>query len=341
MYAENMSLLPFANCFPLSLVEQYAYTSGQCHVFLEALQRLVEGQPRLLVATDPRHLAKHGWPTDHRLDLHVFLELPNGEVLDAEGRRSRKDLLKAFGVKTGWTFAIESLDDRAPFGKPKPELVDALEVRLKDLGWTAEQQPACEGRLSNKEAFALAEDHGHLWWRQWQRKFKLPQEAYQIQQARWEGFSLANQKLELGENPFHVHAHLPDMIKVHVAKHSQQLRECAELLAQPRHRDGKTPIHLMSEVLTSPDIHADQRWPLLVGAAQLIQHLLDHGGSDVFRHRVNGQLLGDVIFTAMASNITTLRLLNLDLKGLQSIVAEEHLERTLESGPSPRPKVRL
>lgn len=169
---------------PLTLPEQYVYTSGACQIFIAAAQRVVGGVPTVIVATDERQLEAHGYPTDEPLDLHIALKMDDGTFVDAEGRRSLDALLDAFGVEEDYSYDIK--DDAAldALGKPKrPELVDALEKRLRELGWE-EGAPPASGDLQDRKLFRQASEQAHTWWPQWEHNFALPVEMVVAKKAR-------------------------------------------------------------------------------------------------------------------------------------------------------------
>jgi hypothetical protein len=164
-----------AAALPLSLVEQYAYTSGACSEFVVAAQRVVGGVPTILVATEPQQLQAHGHPEDEPLELHIFLTLPDGSAVDAEGLRSRTALAEDFGVLPEWDYGtVEDADPQA-FSKTDPALVDRIEARLRALGWGEGVVPVADHRLSgNPVAYAWASVHGAPWWPQWRQSGQLP-----------------------------------------------------------------------------------------------------------------------------------------------------------------------
>ena len=301
MYDGTMSLSSFQASLPLTTVEQYVYTSGQCHTFVAAAERVVGGTPRLLVATDPRQLAQHDWPKDERLELHVFLTMPNGMVLDAEGLRPQASLLKGFGVRTGWTYALENADGRQAFGQPDEGLVEALACRLKDLGWSEHDQPLATRALENRQAFQQAQDQARAWWPQWASCHELPEQAHALNAERWQEFHLPpDGKLALGENPFHFHAHLPDMHAIMLQKNPEARAALMALLGQPRHSDGKTPLHLLADLLAAEESRFSPTSPstLRIGAHSLMQEIFKAQGEEVLGQRTNGKTMAQRLLEA-------------------------------------------
>ena len=152
---------------PLTRAEQYGYTNGGCAIFVAAAHRVVGGTPTVLRTTDPRHLEAHGWPQDEPLDLHIFLTLPDGSVVDAEGRRTLAQLKRDFGVRAGYTHEVLDNVPLSALGTPGPALVGALEQRLRELGWTAAGVPEADRGLNRRGVFAQAADAFQSWWPIW------------------------------------------------------------------------------------------------------------------------------------------------------------------------------
>lgn len=177
-----ISDLPSAAIRPpesLDLHEQVVYTNGQAAVFLLAAHRLVGGVPTLLVSTDARQLKQHDMPLDAPLVITGFLKMPEGDAVDAEGRRPLQGsmgLLNAFGVKRGYRYELRPEDDWdrvwAELGTPDPVLVDALEARLRTLGW-ADGVPPATGALSKKNVYREATSASNAWWDGWVASARL------------------------------------------------------------------------------------------------------------------------------------------------------------------------
>lgn len=122
---------------PLTLVEQYVYTNGACHVFL--------------LASD-------------------------GRAVDAEGKRSLDALAIAFGVPQPYLdYGLVHNANPHAFGKPAKKLVDKLKQRLRDLGWRRGHVPEATDRLSqNKVSYAWASVQAEAWWPDWEASGALP-----------------------------------------------------------------------------------------------------------------------------------------------------------------------
>lgn len=148
---------------PLSPAEQYGFTNGWCNLFAWVAQPLVGGVPTVLVVTDPRQLREHDWPPDMPLALHVFLTLPDGSVVDAEGRRSLEDLKHSFGVRRGyrhtlvsdpnWERTVVEFGDLAR----APVVQHHLRERLLELDWKVTEVPEAQGLLQLKPAYREAQ----------------------------------------------------------------------------------------------------------------------------------------------------------------------------------------
>lgn len=147
----------------LSPAEQYGFTTGWCHLFAQVAHEQVGGTPTVLMATDPRQLAEHDWPSDLPLALHVFLTLPDGSVVDAEGRRSLGELLRSFGVRRGYkhevypdpTWARSHQEFGA--GDGHDTVRQQLRQRLIALGWTPENVPEAQQQLAGKADYRTAD----------------------------------------------------------------------------------------------------------------------------------------------------------------------------------------
>ncbi len=161
---------------PLSPVEQLVFTNGACDIFLAAVEQLVPGKCMVLRATDPRHLRLHDWPEDEPLELHVFLQLPSGDVLDAEGTRSLDALLKGFGVRQGWKYQIGSTGVKEAQRAP-PLLVERLKHRLEELGWGPEHLPVAQNLFEDKQVFQRVCTETQAWWNQWTAEAPLASET--------------------------------------------------------------------------------------------------------------------------------------------------------------------
>lgn len=161
---------------PLTLVEQYVYTNGACHVFLEAARRVLGGRPTILVSEDEDHKRAHDSPPDEPLELHLFLLASDGRAVDAEGKRSLDALAIAFGVpKPYLDYGLIDNADPHAFGKPSKKMVDKLEQRLRALDWRRGHVPEATDRLSqNKLSYAWAAVHAAQWWEEWERTGALP-----------------------------------------------------------------------------------------------------------------------------------------------------------------------
>lgn len=151
---------------PFSLAEQYAFTTGLCHVFAAAAHAQLGGQPTVLIATDPRQLAEHDYPADEPLPLHVFLTLPDGSVVDGEGRRSLDELLQGFGVRRGYTHELHPDPKfqwtKQHFGPLDKAWTAVVGEHLKEHGWTGDTVPQAVGALEPVAAFRKArEDWGN------------------------------------------------------------------------------------------------------------------------------------------------------------------------------------
>lgn len=342
MYDGTMTLSSFHASFPLTLVEQYVYTSGQCHTFVAAAQQVVGGTPRLLVATDPRQLAQHDWPRDERLELHVFLAMPNGMVLDAEGLRSQASLLKGFGVRTGWTYALENADGSKAFGSPKADLVRALADRLNDLGWSEHSQPLATEELEDHQQFQLAQENAYVWWPRWVSHRELPEAAHAVNAERWREFHLPpDGKLALGENPFHFYAHLPDMNTILFKKKPEAAGALMALLGQPRHSDGKTPLHLLAELLSAEDSRTSPTSlsTLRIGSQSLLQEIFKANGEGVLAQRTNGKSMAQLLVEGFDEGTRKAGLPSVVSGGRLAALAHQHrLEVQLSAESTPRPR---
>lgn len=158
--------------------EQLVYTNGCCGVFVMAARRLMGGVPTVLVATDPRQLKRHDHPPDEPLDVHVFLQLPDGTAVDAEGRRSKERMARSFGVKSGYAHRFDPDPDGkiwnwGPNAKRKAEMepyVEALYRRLVNLGWGPNALPSAEDRLATKSSYRAAQAESEIQWPLWEAR---------------------------------------------------------------------------------------------------------------------------------------------------------------------------
>ncbi len=146
---------------PLTLLEQIDHTDGLCGPFAVAAQALIGGSIRLLYCADPRQFRAHGWPASVPLCLHAFVDLGDGTVVDAEGRRPLSEMLRAFGVKPSYRYRIADDPDgslvRSEFPLAcKPDRVHKVTEMLDHHGWAA-GVPMATGELARrwKEARAL------------------------------------------------------------------------------------------------------------------------------------------------------------------------------------------
>jgi hypothetical protein len=133
---------------PLPLADQYAFTAGGCASFARAAQPLLGGTIGLLHAKDPRHTDAHDHPRDVPMYVHVVVVTEDGHAIDAEGRRSIREMARAFGVKRGYDYAI--VTDPAVLREEFPN-VDADRIAkaadlIREHGWEA-GVPEADGRL--------------------------------------------------------------------------------------------------------------------------------------------------------------------------------------------------
>jgi hypothetical protein len=162
---------------PLTLVEQYVYTAGACQVFIAAAHRVVGGKPMVVITHEPSQLEDHGYPTDEPLELHIVLEMPDGSCVDAEGSRNLPGMLSAFGVQEDFDYELKRNAALTALGTPDPARVDALERRLRALGW---EQGAPSGGITisdvPRSVFRKAQEQANDWWPQWVATEAIPDE---------------------------------------------------------------------------------------------------------------------------------------------------------------------
>ncbi|MBW3243706.1 hypothetical protein KUV57_13620 [Epibacterium sp. DP7N7-1] len=145
--------------FPIH--EQLTYTDGFCETFAAALLGHYGPQLRAveLVVTDPRYAARMDYPDDSRIAVHVFCLDSAGCAIDAEGRRTIDELMKSFGIGSGYRHEISSKtpDAEGPSGGWNA-LLHAREL-ISSHGWPdqPERIPAADGRLSRNFARARRE----------------------------------------------------------------------------------------------------------------------------------------------------------------------------------------
>jgi len=138
----------------LDLVQQYAGTNGHCHLWAYALKELLpEGEIISLMAKDPRTFKAHDWPESEPLDLHMFLRMPDGSVIDAQGAHSLDDMLSKFGIRQGYRYGLEPLKGDGhtldALRRDKPDWAQAVSLRMEVLashGWGLEV-PCYDGEL--------------------------------------------------------------------------------------------------------------------------------------------------------------------------------------------------
>jgi hypothetical protein len=135
----------------LPLHEQLTYTDGHCETFSVAL--LERYGPALraveLIVTDPRYAERLDYPADSSIAVHVFCLDSAGMAIDAEGRRTVKELMKGFGIGAGYRHEIA---DKLPAAEQSDGEWDALthaRALLDSHGWPdqMEQIPMADGRL--------------------------------------------------------------------------------------------------------------------------------------------------------------------------------------------------
>ena len=160
---------------PLTLVEQYIYTAGACLVFVAAAHRVLGGDAMVVITNEPSQLEEHGYPEDEPLELHIVLEMPDGSCVDAEGSRSLPRMLSAFGVGEDFDYELTRGAPLTALGVPNAERVDALEKRLRELGWE-QGAPTGHPTLSDlpHSVFLKARDHANAWWSEWVEKGVAP-----------------------------------------------------------------------------------------------------------------------------------------------------------------------
>jgi hypothetical protein len=131
----------------LDLIQRYAGTSGHCHLWAEAILRVV-GQGRIveLVAVEPWTFEQHDWPESERLVLHDLVELEDGRLVDAEGLHERNEMLAKFGLRPGDRHLFEPcIREAAALARWEPA-VSCREESLLALGWD-EAVPVYDGEL--------------------------------------------------------------------------------------------------------------------------------------------------------------------------------------------------
>lgn len=158
---------------PLTLVEQCAYTSGLCYLFARTAHRVVGGVPSVLWTTEPKVLARHDQPDGVPLELHAFLTLEDGNVLDAEGVRTLDQMCRAFGLRSMRHRRVETMDISRWETESDSSLSHRLEARLRELGW-GQSLPLATGALEAPGAYARARAQLDQWWPQWQAHGTLP-----------------------------------------------------------------------------------------------------------------------------------------------------------------------
>jgi len=136
----------------LSLLSQLDYTDGLCAPFALAARDLLGGEIRLLHATDPRQLRQHDWPAGMLLCLHAFLQLEDGSVVDAEGRRDFEEMRRSFGIRRGWSFQVEGDPDGSRIAREfsrslTEDKLDAARSIMLEHGWE-KGAPAANGELA-------------------------------------------------------------------------------------------------------------------------------------------------------------------------------------------------
>lgn len=212
----------------------------------------------MLASTDARHLEIHDCPGDLPLELHVYLILEDGRVLDAEGVRTQQQMLRSFGIRRGWTHEIHQDVGLHCMGKPRQDLVDALAMRLEDPGWSPGKAPeAGKARRSWRSIDKRAD-------KRWPRRDagrELPPGAGELACRQWPDGYLTLPGLDrpvammLGETSFHAlvrspggSAHIQELIsgnlddKPHLA-----------MLMRARAEDGRTPLHVLADTLRGLD----------------------------------------------------------------------------------------
>ena len=122
----------------------------------------------VVITNEPSQLEEHGYPEDEPLELHIVLEMPDGSCVDAEGSRSLPRMLGAFGVEEDFDYELKRGASLTSLGVPNAERVDALEKRLRELGWE-QGAPAGHRTLSDlpRSAFLKARDQANIWWSEW------------------------------------------------------------------------------------------------------------------------------------------------------------------------------
>lgn len=141
----------------LPLADQLRYTDGGCDAFARALAGM---RPDLrvvcLVVEDPRYAEVHDAPSDMSMEAHVFCLDPDGMAVDAEGRRTVRELARSFGVKRGYRHRITE----HPTGRETdPAIEEGVVELLEDFGWADPfaRFPDATGELEKNFAKARAE----------------------------------------------------------------------------------------------------------------------------------------------------------------------------------------
>lgn len=124
----------------LCLLHQIDYTDGHCDLFAAVLTEIVEGTRVILVSDDPVVTEAHDWPTGMELDLHVCIQDPSGDIIDAEGRRPLAEMLEAFGVPLDGSWWLiedpDGLEAMTRFGRaPRRRNLDGIRDILAEAGW--------------------------------------------------------------------------------------------------------------------------------------------------------------------------------------------------------------
>lgn len=130
------------------------------------------GTPCILRSDDSRLLDRRDWPPGECLELHAFLRLPDGSVVDAEGRRPLSEMLRAWGVRRGERFEVvedpELVLCRKRLGCGEPAVIDHLARRLRTLGWsTAPPDYRDAGPRLTSAAIDRIETANRGWWEAW------------------------------------------------------------------------------------------------------------------------------------------------------------------------------
>lgn len=161
----------------LPLEDQFDYTNGGCSIFAIAAQRRFGGQLVMLWCADARQFARHDWPEDVPLCLHVFVRGRDGSAIDAEGCRPVQELLKAFGVRRGWTYRLEDVDAATVAdhfrmkGNPEHHFAEVLDL-LDQHEWI-DQVPAADGELARSWKLAGQRSQQRLNSKEYKMRYRL------------------------------------------------------------------------------------------------------------------------------------------------------------------------